>query len=116
MNTVTRPLNKVTNPAEIQQKVFAPKAQVVRTSESGYVLSPLGALNTAVKVGKGASVMVFNSANQTKYVKFGDSAVTAPSDASDGVPILAGEKFMLNSGDNDFIISDDNTCYGFLGE
>jgi hypothetical protein len=67
-------------------------------AESGHFWSPIGAISAATIVGESTPVMIYNASGATAYVSFGDQAMAAPTGATDGIPILNGEKFVVNSG------------------
>lgn len=109
-------ITKVVDIGTVIQSVFAAAAGVVRVAQSGLDLKPLGALNSAKKVGAGSPVMVFNSGASTDYVTFGAATVSAPSGAADGIPIPSQQSVLLNSGDSEWIISKAATTFGYKAD
>lgn len=107
---------KITNLGSIHQNTYSDDAKVLRVAETGHNLAPKGAIATAVKVGDGQPVMVFNSDTNPHYVKFGDESVAAPSGPANGIPIPAGQFLVLNSGANMWIRSDSATVYAYSGD
>lgn len=98
-------INKVTDLGKIRQAVFADEASVNRHSESGLDWTPIGDVATAIRVGQAAPVLAFNSTGAVLYVAFGDEGMAAPTGPANGIPVAAGEKFVINSGANEFIRS-----------
>jgi len=109
-------ITRITDPGTIAQARFADEAGVDRVALGGIDLLPIGALGTAVKVEQGSPVLVFNSAGSIAYVSFGAYNMAAPAGPTDGIPIAAGEKYMLNSGSNAWIRASAATVYGYKGD
>lgn len=109
-------ITKVANPGSIQQATFDDEAGVLRVAESGLDLVAIGALGTAIRVGSGCPIMVFNSAGAIAYVAFGVQGMSAPTGPANGIPIQAGEKFMINSGSLEWIRASASTVYGYKGD
>jgi hypothetical protein len=101
--------NKLTNPSEIQQHIYSPNSKAQRNADVGLVFTPKGLVKNSatVRLGREGSntVMIYNNTTSVVFVKFGDKDVSAPTSGLDGIPVLAGEKFVCNSGAGDFIIS-----------
>jgi hypothetical protein len=70
----------------------------------------------SVRVGENAHVMVFNSDVSVHFIAFGDQTVGAPSAATDGLPVLAGEVKVFSSGENDWVRSDDDLVFAYVGD
>lgn len=104
---------RITGPARIAQNVYSDASQVQRTANAGLAIKPMGELSAAKRVGKAATIVVYNSGNHTAYVGFGDQSISAPSTPADGIPVLAGEKVSLNSGDDEWVRASSNSIYGY---
>jgi hypothetical protein len=74
----------------------------------------MGDLSAAKRLGKAATIMVYNSGNAVAYVAFGDQSVSSPASPAAGIPVLAGEKVFLNSGDDQWVRASASTVYGYL--
>ena len=113
-----------TGPANQTQLRFNEDACSDKVSETGFnyfygasnAEGLLGALNTAKRCGKFKPVMVFNVSAAVVYVKFGDSTVTAPTGGADGVPIPPNNYVVLASGQNEFVISNVATTFGYAAK
>lgn len=105
---------RITGPARIAQNVYSDASQVQRTANAGLAIKPMGDLSAAKRVGKAATVMVYNSGNSVAFVAFGDQSVSGPANPSAGIPVLAGEKVYLNSGDDEWVRASSNSVYGYL--
>lgn len=112
----TKKITNVTNAGTVVQAVFADLAAVIRTVNAGLDWKPVGALGTAVRVTENTPVMVFNSAGAVAYVAFGIQTMAAPTGPTDGIPIAAGEKFVLSSGDFAWVRASAATVYGYKGD
>ena len=75
----------------------------------------LGDIAAGKDVPKFRPVHILNNSGALAYVAFGDSGLAAPSDATDGFPVLNGERIVLNSGGNTRIRSS-ATMYAFVAE
>jgi len=111
-----RKVRRITDLGTILQSIFADFAGVIKTAESGLNLTPIGALDSAKRIGKNTPILVYNNDTSDHFVTFGADGVSAPSDATDGIPVLAGETMMLNSGDNAWVISDSASVFGYPGD
>ncbi len=106
-------LTKVTDPARIAQMTYSEDEQVNNQAESGLAWSPIGAIGTAKKVDEATPVMLFNGGGAVAFVKFGDSAMTAPVTAADGIPVPAGETLIVNSGKNEYVRASAATVFAY---
>lgn len=109
-------LRRITDPLKREQLAFADSACVRRTAEAGLDLAPIGAINARKRIGKSCPILIYNAGASTAFVKFGANDVAAASTAADGIPVLAGEKFMLNSGANDHVIGSSSNLYAYVGD
>jgi hypothetical protein len=109
-------ITKITNPMQIFQAIFGDSAGVVRASESGLDWTPKGAAGTAIRVDQGTPCLCFNSSGSVQFVAFGDQTVAAPSSASNGIPILAGQTFIVNSGEKEWIRASAASVFVFTGD
>jgi len=109
-------ITKITDPGKRAQLQFADLACVQRQSESGLDLMPIGPLATAVRVGEGTPVLVYNGGASVAFVSFGDGTVASPSSPANGVPIAPGEKYMLNSGPNAWVRASSASVFGYTGD
>jgi hypothetical protein len=98
MSVGTKPVKNITNIGTILQAIFADLSAVIRVAQAGLDWTPKGDLTNAVRVGENTPVMLYNSTGGVLFVAFGDQSMSAPTGATDGIPIAAGEKFVLNSG------------------
>jgi hypothetical protein len=99
----TKKINQVTPMGTMQQAAFADLAAVLRVAQAGLDWHPLGDVANATSCLPNTPVMVYNSTGATIFVAFGAQAMGAPTTASNGIPIAAGEKFVCNSGANSFV-------------
>lgn len=113
---MTKRIKKITNPQQIFQAIFGDSASVVRVAEAGLDWTPKGAANNAVRVDKGTPVLCYNSGAGVAYVAFGDQSMAAPSAATNGVPVLAGQTFVLNSGEKEWVRASAATLFVFVGD
>ena len=113
---LAKKIRKITDPGTLMQSIFADLAGDVRVGESGMDLKPIGAIDSAKRVGEGTSVLVYNAGGSTAFGKFGVQTVTAPTGPSDGIPILASEKFMCNSGPDAWIIGNSASLYAYTAD
>ena len=90
-------------------------AGALKTVPSGHKLSNGGtALNAAVGFDFGAIVGVFNNSNVVVFVKTGpSSAVTQPTNPTNGIAIPAYSWLYLSLGDDCYIISNSANAYGY---
>lgn len=113
-----RKITKVIDMGRIAQQVFAATASIFRVAQAGLDLAPKGALTAPIPCGKSRPCMIYNSGGATAYIKFGaTSADAVPTNAATGIPVLAGEKAILNSGEGEWIICDATTkaaVYAYL--
>ena len=109
--------NTPVSPSKQEQLSWNAGSNARRVTEVGFDFfwsgGILGEISVAVAVPAHRTVMIFNSSGATKYVAFGGAAVAVTGPA-DGVPILAGQYLMLNSGSNTYVIGIDNTVYAYL--
>jgi hypothetical protein len=105
---------RILDPGKIAQNIYSDASQTQRTANAGLAIKPIGELSAAKRVGKASTIMVYNSGNSVAYVAFGDQSVSSPANPSSGIPVLAGEKAYLNSGDDAWIRSSSNSVYGYL--
>lgn len=106
----------VTSITQIQQQIYSPTSGVNKFAESGLSLEPIGALNSPVNVGQYQPVLVFNSGASVAYVAFGAQTASAPTGPTNGIPILANEKVVVNSGINSYIVASAATVYGYAAQ
>lgn len=102
--------NKIVNPSEIGQSNFSNRSSAQRGIDAGWNPKPIGLITTTSKrisaeKSRYVPVIFYNQTGSTVFVKFGDKDVVAPANASEGFPILAGEKCVLNSGENEFAVT-----------
>lgn len=105
---------RILDPAKIAQNLYSDASQVQRTASAGLAVKPMGEISAAKRVGKAATVMVYNSGNTVAFVAFGSQSVSGPANAATGIPVLAGEKAYLNSGDDEWVRASSNSVYGYL--
>lgn len=99
----TKKVNQITPMGTMQQALFADLAAVVRVGLAGLDWHPLGDVATATLCLPNTPVMLYNSTGATLFVAFGAQAMTAPTNATNGIPVAAGEKFVASSGANSFV-------------
>lgn len=104
---------RILDPAKIIQNLYSDASQVQRTANAGMAIKPIGEISSAKRVGKAASIMIYNSSNAVVFVAFGSQSISAPSSPSNGIPILAGEKVFINSGDDEWIRASSNSVYAY---
>jgi hypothetical protein len=109
----TKPITKIVDPSSIIQYLFDDATQVMRTAESGHDFKPIGALNAVTRIGAGVTIRCYNNTGAVHWVKFGTSAVTAPTNFADGLPVPANSFVDYNSGASEYIISDVATMFGY---
>lgn len=106
-------LKKNSNPGVIAQKEHSDSAGVHRVAEHGIVIGTSSLtgdigiyadISSATFVGVNRHILLTNTSGAVVYVKFGDSAVAAPT-AADGVPVLAGAQLRLCSGLEEYVRS-----------
>lgn len=100
----TKPVTSITNQGTVIQAIFADAAAVLRVAQAGLDWHPLGSITSAVRCGSNTPVMVYNSTGGVLYVAFGAQAMSAPTTAANGIPIAGGEKFVLSSGVNAWVM------------
>ncbi|MCH7925797.1 MAG: hypothetical protein IIC51_09720 [Planctomycetes bacterium] len=76
----------------------------------------MGVLTAAVRIKENTPIMIFNSTGGVIFVAFGAQAMSAPTDATDGIPILAGETFMLNSGNEAWVRASAAGVFGYTAD
>lgn len=109
--------SRVTDPGKILQSEFAFQSGAKRTTNVGLDWVPVGSITSAVQVGPGNAVMVYNSTGATLFIAFGGaSTVAAPTAASNGIPVLAGEKFVVSSGSNAWVIGSATGLFAYVGD
>ena len=78
-------------------------------------LLPIGALNPGKEIALGSMVHVFNSDTAIHYVITGEAGVvTAPTGPANGIPVPPGEYIAISMGQDQEIISDSATVFGYL--
>lgn len=83
----------------------------------GVVEKFLGALNAAVGVDLGSLVAVYNNTASTSFVALGTSnAVAAPTSPANGIAIPPNSYLIIPMGNNNWIISNVATTFGYLLE
>ena len=104
-------------PAKQEQLSWNPVSNARRVTEMGLDFfwsgGILGAIDTAQAVPSYSTVMIFNSSVLVQYIAFGDATVTV-SGPTDGIPILAGQYVVLNSGNNTYVVGSAATVYAYL--
>lgn len=109
-------IKKITNPQQIFQAVYGDGSSIIRVAESGLNWTPRGAAGTAVRVDKGTPVLCYNSGAGVAFVAFGDQTMSAPTAATNGIPVLAGQTFVLNSGDSEWVRASAATLFVFVAD
>jgi hypothetical protein len=104
------------NPASIDQFSYHPDARVRKNSDAGLPWAPVGAIDSAVKVGANTPVRVYNGNAAVQFVIFGDASVAAPTGAADGIPVKAGESVVFNSGLNAYVRGSVATLFAYTAE
>ena len=51
-----------------------------------------------------------------RIVSFGVQAMAVPTDATDGIPVLAGEKFMISSGNEAWVRASAAGLFGYTAD
>jgi len=105
---------RILGPAKIAQNVYSDASHVQRMANAGLAVKPMGDLSAAKRLGKAATIMVYNSGASVAYVAFGNQSLSSPANPATGIPVLAGEKVFLNSGDDEWVRASANTVYGYL--
>lgn len=109
-------MRKSVSASVIPELVFNRDGNSFKVSETGFSVETfLGTLNTAKECGKNKPVMIANSAGTVAYVKFGDSAVVAPTGLADGVMVPPNSLIVLASGSNTHVIASAVTVGGYVG-
>lgn len=109
-------IKKITSPPQIFQSVFGDSAATIRVAEAGLDWTPKGAANTAIRVDKGTPVLCYNGGAGVAFVAFGDQSMSAPSAATNGVPVLAGQIFILNSGEKEWVRANSASLFVYVGD
>lgn len=109
-------IKTITSPPQIFQSIFGDKASVVRIAEAGLDWTPKGAANNAVRVDKGTPVLCYNGGAGVAFVAFGAQGMSAPSTAANGIPVLAGQTFVLNSGDSEWVRASSASLFVYVGD
>lgn len=107
---------RLTDSGTVIQAIFADLASVIRTAESGLDLQPVGSITAQVRVDQNRPVLVYNSTAGALFVAFGDDGVTAPTSASDGIPVLPNSTAMLNSGDKIWVRGSAAGLFAYTGD
>ncbi len=107
---------RITDLGTVIQALFADLAGSLRTAESGLDLQPVGTITAQVRVNQNTSVLVFNSTAGVLFVAFGDDGMSAPTAATDGIPVVAGQTAMLNSGDKIWIRGSAAGLFAYTGD
>ena len=77
-------------------------------------LTPIGSLTALVQLPDlGATVAVFNPGTTPIFVAFGNSTMVAPTSATDGIPVPAGQMITLAAGPNSCMMAS-GTSFGYL--
>jgi len=80
----------------------------------GVVQQYLGALNAAVGVDLGSLVAVYNNSTSTSFVALGTSnTVSAPTNPSNGIAVPPNSYLIIPMGQNNWIISNSATTFGY---
>jgi hypothetical protein len=75
----------------------------------------MGALNSGKEVALGSMIHIFNSDTAIHYVATGAAGgVTAPTSPANGIPVPPGQYITISMGQDQEIISDSATVYGYL--
>lgn len=111
-----RKINKITDLGTILQAIFADLAGTIRMAESGLDLTPVGSITAEVRVNRNTPVLVYNSTGADLFVAFGVQGLSAPADAAAGVPVLANQTAMLNSGDSIWIRGSAAGLFAYTGD
>jgi hypothetical protein len=99
----------------IPELVVNRDANSIKVSETGFQVETfLGAVDTAQPCGQEKPVLIANSDGLIHYVRFGDSAVAAPTGLSDGIMVPPNALIVLASGTNTHIRSDSNKVGGYV--
>lgn len=109
-------IKKITNPQQIFQSVYGDSSSVIRMAEGGLDWTPKGAAGTAVRVDKGTPILCYNGGAGVAFVAFGAQGMSAPSSAANGIPVLAGQTFILNSGDNEWVRASSASLFVYVGD
>lgn len=105
---------RILDPAKIAQNLYSDASHTQRTANAGLAIKPMGELSAAKRIGSAVTVMVYNSGNSVAYISFGAQSMASPSNPTNGIPVLAGEKVYLNSGDDEWVMASSNAVYGYL--
>lgn len=111
-----RKIRRIVDLGSIMQAIFADLAGVIKTADGGMNWVPKGAATAAVRVGENAPVMLFNSTGGVLFVAFGDQTMGAPADATNGLPVLAGETVVYNSGDKAWVRASAAGIFAYVGD
>lgn len=83
-----------------------------RGSEVGHIISRIhGEASSAIKIGPGKQLRIWNSDTAVHYVVFGDASVGAPTGATDGIPIPPESYILLGTGEDTHVIADSATVF-----
>jgi len=124
MATTKKARGNVTGPGNMSQLRFNEPSCSDKVSESGFNFF-YGALNgegligdiaTGVRVPAFRPVMLVNTSAGTLFVAFGDLGLAAPAGAATGIPLAAGEKLILSSGDNIGVRSSGAGIFAYVAE
>jgi hypothetical protein len=113
---MARKVKRITDLGSIFQAIFADLAGIMKTSDGGLDWVIKGSATTAVRVGENATVMLYNSTGGTLFVAFGAQAMAAPTAATDGLPVLAGETRVYNSGSNPWVRASAAGVFAYVGD
>lgn len=107
---------RLTDLGTVIQSIFADIASVVRVAESGIDLAPVGTITAQVRVDENTPVLVYNSTAGVLFVAFGDDGMSAPTAATDGIPVQATSTLMLNSGSSRWIRGSAAGMFAYTGD
>lgn len=94
---------------------FNDGANSFKVSETGFdVVTILGSLATAVECGKNKPVIIANNAAAAAFIKFGTSAVAAPTGLSDGLFLPPNSLTVWSSGQNTHVRASAATVGGYV--
>jgi hypothetical protein len=108
--------NKSIDPARIGITSYDATAQVQKNSDAGLSWKPLGAVGSAVRIGKCTPVMLFNNSGTTQFVSFGTSSVAVPAGPGTGIPVLNNQPVVYNSGEHDYVIASSSSVYVYTSD
>ena len=109
-----KPQDKIRGGMTIADHVYNEKAGAYKVLGPIFgAASPKGAINSAVHIGRGGLVAIFNNSAVVEFAITGNLAVAAPSDPTDGIPVKPYDYLILAMGEDDYVIGSSADLFAY---